>query len=253
MLAVTAAIALFVGLLLPVHSKGPVVVNTADTVMKKVYRSVLDGLTKSTILERLSDKEKGLLDKYGIAWLESVPVVMESRELKPVYLPTGHVVVYGTPKFRAGRKTWREDAYINAVGVEYSLRGQGARLEKLVRTTRLGTAEILQGSTSEISDIPNIESYDQDMVFEYLLLKKLACKDPGYVAFAVEIITYYGGHLQTRADSLLKASIVAPQPPSSQQHFTEEFRTVWREWYANNSDDVEITNEFLFQETDVIK
>lgn len=245
LLAIIAVIAALLAFLLPTRTD---IVNPCDTLMKNIYRKVLDGESRQTIENSLSTKEKELINKYSISWLESIPIETEFGTLNLEHLPSDHVVVYGTPELKARKIRWFEDAYINANGsILLAMKGLDIPLEKLVKTTCYGTSEILKGHISDISEISDSDMYQEDAIYEYLLLKKLIIKSPDYPQFAFESVMKNFVGLRYHTEQLLRDSIKSPPLPEGGLGRSGDDFEVWENWYKKNAGKIKFTNGFLFQ------
>jgi hypothetical protein len=234
-------------------------VNGHEDVMSKVYDELVTGRSSLEILQSLTKEERRLLKEYEIGWIRSIPVETAYGVLNSEYLPVKHVVVYATPEVQMGKRKWRGPWYCDATGVEHALLESdlttaevGADekgLERLVRTTRLGAYGILEGPISNISEIPDIERYDESLLKKYLILKKLVSGDGDYVRYSVACL----GEVEDWFEwvlPLLRKSIVSPSPPVYRLRDADDCKVVWREWLEVHGGEFEFTNEFLFEVED---
>jgi hypothetical protein len=256
-LLVVAFVAFLAGILTPTPSyHPPPVVNTSESLMRKIFKLVSKEMPREQILNSLTQEEKEMLRENRIDWIESVPVRTPEGAVKPEYLPFGHVVVYGFPELRSGKKRWRAGFFLNAlcqqayVGTKkYDVNDTNdtEELQKLIHAARAGTFDVLLGNAGSIGDLSDVDKCDTDVLYEYLILKKLVINAPDAVEYAITVMTEKSRRLEIRADKLLRKYIVTPRPPDPQLFYTEAFRVSWKKWYAENFDKIQVTNEFLFE------
>jgi hypothetical protein len=253
---VVGLIVIFVGLMLPAPMLRSPIANTHEELMAKIHRQVVSGRSKEEVVNCLTVRERRLAEEWGLAWIESIPVRTKYGVVNPGFLPAGHVVVYGWPELHLGEKTWRGPWYCDASGVVHSLprsdlaagevSSEAESLERLVRTTRFGTFEILLGGISGIGEIGDIEQYDRNMVEKYLILKKLMGGDGEYMRYAIEhrceSDNWFGW-----LDGVLRRSVISPAPPVCSANNADSFYGTWREWYDMHGGRIEFTNAFLFE------
>jgi hypothetical protein len=257
-LLVVAVIAVLSAVLIPIRilETSPSI-NTAGFLVDKIFEMVSEGYTKTRILNSLTQAQKYMLKENDINWIESIPVRIGQRTVNPEYLPYYHVVVYGTADFRSRRKVWRRQFFLNATGQEVRLRRIDSdanknehslsELQELINTTRVGTFDILLGNVTDISELPDSNEYNRNVLYEYQVLKKIIDKAPDCIEYAIEVMTEKCDHLNIRVDHLLQKCIVSPIPPNTPTLYTEKSNSDWKAWFAKNAAKVEFTNEFLFE------
>ena len=256
-LIIVALIALLLAVLIPVRilETSPSI-NTAGFLVDKIFEMVSEGYTKTRILNSLTQAEKDMLKENEINWIESIPVRIGQRTVNPEYLPNMHVVVYGTADFKSRGKVWRGQFFLNAIGQEFRLRRIDSdankyelslpELQELINTTRVGTFDILLGNVTDINELPEPNEHNRDVLYEYLVLKKIIDKAPDCIEYAIEVITEKSYLLNIRVDHLLRKYIVSPMPPDIPGFYAEEFISTWKAWCTKNAAKVDFTNEFLF-------
>jgi hypothetical protein len=257
-LLVVAVIAFLMAVLIPapIFETSPSI-NTAGFLVDKIFEMVSEGYTKTRILNSLTQAEKDMLKENDINWIESIPVRIGHRTVNPEYLPNRHVVVYGTAGFRSRRKVWRRQFFLNATGQEVRLRRIDSdaskykfslpELQELINTTRVGTFDILLGNVTDISELPDPNEHNRDVLYEYLVLKKIIDKAPDCIEYAIEVMKKKSYLLNIRVDHLLRKCIVSPMPPDTPGFYAEESNSAWKAWCTKNAAKVEFTNDFLFE------
>ncbi|HUT28830.1 MAG TPA: hypothetical protein VMX13_03475 [Sedimentisphaerales bacterium] len=253
---VVGLIVIFLGLMLPAPMLRSPLANTHEELLAKIHGQVVSGRSKAEVMNCLAGRERRLVKQWQVGWIETVPIETEYGVVNPGFLPAGHVVVYGWPELHLGEKTWRGPWYCDASGVVHALPrsdlaasevDSGAdSLERLVRTTRFGTFEILLGGISDIGEIRDIERYDRDMVEKYLILKKLMAGDGGYMRYAIEH-RCESDNWFAWLDGVLRRSVISPAPPVCSANNADSFYGMWREWYDMHGGRIEFTNSFLFE------
>jgi len=256
-LFIVAVIGLLAGVLIPGRNfESPPVINTSESLMTKILELVSKEIPKKQILNSLTQQEKEMLVENRIDWVESVPVRTLKGVIKPEYLPFEHVVVYGFPELRAGKKRWRGGFFLNAMGQkdyvgkvksDVNHTDGTEELQKLIWSTRVGTFDVLLSNMNSIDDLSDIDKFNVDVLHKYIILKKLINKSPDYAEYAITAMTEKGNYLDIPVDNLLRKSIISPRPPDIQPFYTEAFRMSWKNWYAENLTKVQITNDFLFE------
>ena len=254
-LVVAGLIVLSLGLMLPGGMRRPQTVDVPHDLMSKVYNKLVAGCSKDEILNSLTARERRLIREWEICWTNTVPINTRYGTVNPKFLPMSHVVVYGMPEVRLGANKWRGPWYCDATGVTHTLpqfslsKGQSVadtvRMEKLVRTTRLGTFEILSGGISDMKEIPDIELYDKNELEKYIILKKLMAKDADYLRCAIESLQQIDVEISW-FDAILRKSVTRP-PLDLSQASAIAFCRAWQRWYEMHAKDFEFTNDFLFE------
>lgn len=253
--AVVGLIVLSMSLMLPAPMLRAPLVNNAQDVMSKVYDELVMGRSSLEVLGRLSSEQRRTARESEIGWITSIPVRTSYGVLNPRYLPVDHVVVYGMPESAVGAKRWRGPWYCDAMGVRHALpetnTGQGepsggAKLKKLVLTTRFGTFDVLKGSVTDVAEIGDVDRFDRSLLDKYLILKKLMVGDAEYLRCAVECVGEVDDWFEW-VNPLLRRSIVRPSPPAYYRRDADGCRRAWGQWIAVHGRDFEFTNEFLFE------